>query len=110
MKIIYTKSYDNTVKKLKKHEKELNNLHKIIRDITNIEDFKTFLHLPSMICIYKLERLRHINDEIYSLNLCQNGGMIRLLVKPNNNCIVLLFISYKHYEDFSMDKVIYYDE
>lgn len=111
MNIIYTKSYDNGLKKLKKHKIEYDNLLKIIHMIENVDTFSMLKVLP-MAKIYNFERLKHNNNKFYSFNLHKHGGTIRLLVKPNNeNDIELYFayISFNHYEDFSEKKVIYYE-
>lgn len=112
MKIIYTKSYDSQLKKLKKHKIEYENLKRIIDAIESTNIFKDLSKTPVAI-LYKFERLKHQNNGFYSFNLCKNGGKIRLIVKPNENNeveIYIVFISFEHYEDFDLRKVIYYDE
>ena len=111
MKIVYTKSYDQTIKKLKKYSKEYDNLKYIIDLIENHHELKDLLNNP--ICyMYHLERLKYNLNEYYTFNLSKNGGLIRLIVHPNeqDNIIELVYISYNHYEDFKKGKVIYYDE
>ncbi len=112
MKIINTKSYDNTVKKLNRHIKEKDNLRIIGELIENNENFESLVSNP-ISAMYGFERLKHSNNCFYSFNLCKNGGKIRLIVYPNDNdtsYIYLVFVSFKHYQDFSKEKVIYYDE
>lgn len=48
----------------------------------------------------------------YSFNLSKSGGVIRLIVKPQDNCVVmdLVDISNDYYKDFNPKGVIYYDE
>ena len=111
MNIIHTKSIDNTLKKLKSHHKEYNNLFKILDIIENAKDFNVLINLPQ--CkIFNFERLKYDKNEYYSFNLSKNRGVIRLIVKPlNTNSveIYLIMISYNHYEDFDPRKVIYYE-
>lgn len=111
MNIIYTKSYDSGFKKLKKHTKELENLKKIIHIVENADNFNILINLP-IAKMYGFERLKHKLNEFYSFNLNKNGGTIRLIVKPNgDNSIELYFafISFTHYDDFEIGKVIYYE-
>lgn len=58
MKIIYTKSYDKSYKKIKKHSREYNNLLVILDIIESSEDFETLIKLP-IVQIYGFERLKH---------------------------------------------------
>lgn len=112
MKIIYTKSYDKCLKKLKKYNYEYNNLNKILKIIREAFDFDELIRIP-ILHKYHFERLKYDKNDFYSFNLCKNGGKIRLIVKPNENNIIelyLAFISYDHYQDFDIRKVIYYDE
>jgi hypothetical protein len=62
--------------------------------------------------MYGFEPLKYELNGFYSFNLAKNSGLIRLIIKPDdsNNSIYLVFISYKHYEDFTKERVIYYDE
>lgn len=109
MNIIYTKSFDNSLKKLKKHKKEYDNFLKIVSIIENTRDFNELIHLPQ-VKMYGFERLKHDMNEYYSFNLNKKGGTIRLIVKPciNNTIeIYMIFISYDHYNDFN--GVIYYE-
>lgn len=109
MNIIYTKSYDNSIKKLKKHKNEYDNLLKIEKILRNAKDFKELCNLP-IVKMYHFERLKHELNEFYSFNLCKNGGKIRLIVKPSDDNsieIFLIYISYNHYSDFDVGKVIY---
>ena len=72
--------------------------------------YQNYLHILHK---YHFERLKYDKNDFYSFNLCKNGGKIRLIVKPNENNIIelyLAFISYDHYQDFDIRKVIYYDE
>ena len=112
MQIIYTKSYDRCLKKLKKHNNEYNNLDKIIKIIRTAKNFNELKQIP-ILKKYNFERLKYQYNEFYSLNLNRNGGKIRLIIKPNKDNVVeifLVFISYDHYDDFDIEKVIYYDE
>lgn len=109
MNIIYTKSYLKGLKKLNKHSKEIDNLRKIIVFITNARDFNELKYLP-MVKIYNFERLKYKYNDLYSFNLCKNGGKIRLIIKPNSDNEVelyFLFISFDHYTDFDLERVIY---
>ncbi len=111
IKIRYTKSYVTTLKKLKKHTEELKNLERIIFLISYSQNISFLINNP-LSRIYKLERLKHELNEFYSFNLCKNKGMKRLIVRfiIETNEVELVYISFKYYEDFSKDKVIYYDE
>ena len=62
--------------------------------------------------MYGFERLKYDKSDYYSFNPRKKGGIIRLIVKPNSDNTVELFlisISYNHYEDFDPKKVIYYE-
>ena len=112
MNLIYTKSFDNTYKKLKRHLKENSNLNIIKSIFESSTDFNELKNNP-LIKLYSFEQLRYQLNEFYSFNLDKSGGIIRLIVKPdeyNPQNIYLIFISYKHYDDFSKERVIYYDE
>src|SRR5574344_3049299 len=99
----YTKSYDITHKKIKKHNIENNNLLKIISLIKNSNDFNELFNNP-LANMYGFEQLKHYKKAIYSFNLCKNGGTIRLLIEVKNiQTILLIFISYKHYQDFKIE-------
>ncbi len=112
MNLLYTKSFDNTSKKLRSHAKEktnLNNIKSILESSTDFNELKT----NPLIKFYGFEQLRYQLNEFYSFNLDKGGGVIRLIIKPdelNYKNIYLIFISYKHYDDFSKERVIYYDE
>ena len=87
MNIIYTKSYDRMAKGLKKHINEKNTLEVIKELIENSSNFAELKNNP-IAKRYNFERL-----------------------KPNNtDDLYLVFVSFDHYEDFSKEKVIYYDE
>ena len=111
VKIKYTKSYDNTFKRLKRFHKELMNLEKIISIIKNSSDIKEVLKNP-LLKMYGLEQLKYELNEFYAFNLEKNGGRKRLIVKMNYdlNQVELIFVSFEHYADFSIDRVKYYDE
>ena len=110
MKIIYTKSFDNTFKKLKKHSKEIKLLNQLITDLQNIPSFKELEHDNYFMIYYNFERLKHYkNIFFYSFNLSKKGGVIRLIVEPISDNIVFLYISLDHYKDFNERKVIYYE-
>ena len=111
MIIKHTKSFDRTFKKLKKHNNEYNNCCKIIEIIENTRTFDDLCNLPQ-VKMYGFERLKHNLNDYYSFNLCKRGGVIRLIVKPVDNCSIELFlitISYNHYEDFDPEGVNYYE-
>ena len=111
MHIIHTKTFDSSYKKLKKHRKEYSNLLIILDLIENARDFNELCKLPQS-KIYKLERLKHEMSNYYSYNLCKNKGKIRLIVKPNDDNSIELYlitISYDHYEDFNPKEVNYYE-
>lgn len=111
MKIIHTRNFDKTFKKLKKHNQEYNNLLKILDIIENANTFNELLKLPHL-KMYGFERLKYDKSDFYSFNLSKHGGVIRLIVKPNDNdeiVIYLITISYNHYEDFDLMGVIYYE-
>ena len=69
MHITYTKSFDNSVKNLKKHRKELANLEDITEKITNHNSFKELQNNPIMTTIYKFGPLRYQNSGFWSFNL-----------------------------------------
>ena len=107
MNIIYTKSYDNSLKKLKKHKREQKELQNIIEYLQNKDTFIDILDDP-IARMYGFERLKYQLSEFYSFRLSK---VIRLIVKPNKNDIelYLIYISMKHYDDFDIGKVIYYE-
>ncbi len=108
MKVLYTKSYDNTSKNLKKHRNEQKELNEILELINNSTDFNELKNNPIAIT-YDFEQLKYQLNEFYSFKL--NKKVIRLIIKPiNNNLLELSYISYDHYKDFNKKKVIYYDE
>ncbi len=110
MQIIYTKSYDNTAKKLKKYPKEIQILKEIITYIETSNNFQELKTNPIK-NLYGFEQLKYQNNKFYSFNLEKNGGTKRLIVLPaNESKIYLIFISYDHYKDFSEERIIYYDE
>ena len=108
MNIIYTKSYDKSLKSLKRHHDEMNLLNEIIDTIKRFDSFDEMIKDP-LLSIYNFERLKYDNSELYSFRLSK---VIRLIVKPcDDNCsIFLIYISMKHYDDFDLGRVIYYDE
>ena len=112
MNIIYTKSFDNTVKKLKKHTIVANNLKELTEKIIIHNSFNEIEQNPVMTTIYKFHQLKHQNSEFYAFNLEKNGGVIRLIVMPTTieTEIVFVYISYNHYKDFTPDKLRFYDE
>lgn len=111
IKIKCTKSYTSTLKKLKKYHNELVNLEDIITLIKNSTNIGSLLMNP-LSKMYNLERLKYELNDFYSFNLCKNKGSIRLIVRfiIETNEVELAYISFKHYDDFKKDKVIYYDE
>ncbi len=62
--------------------------------------------------MYNLEQLKYELNKFHSFNLEKSGGTIRLIVKFSLelNEVKLIYASFKHYIDFSEEKVIYYDE
>lgn len=108
MRIISTKSYENSVKKLKRHKSELELLDEILSFIKKQPDFISLSSDP-LNKMYNFERLKYENNEFYSFRLSK---IIRLLVKPKDNYIelYLIYVSMDHYKDFNKGKVIYYDE
>lgn len=108
LNIIHSKTFDSS---LKKHKLEYNNLLKILSIIENTDNFKELTLLPQ-VKMYGFERLKHQNNSYYSFNLRKSGGTIRLIVKPNDNNEIELFlidISYNHYQDFDAKRVTYYE-
>lgn len=110
IKIKYTKSYDNCLKRLKKYPDVKEKVISIISFIKNVELISDLKNNPIAI-MYGFERLKYQNNEFYSFNP-NKKGVIRLIVNVDidNNVIYLVYISFNHYKDFSKDKVIYYDE
>ena len=111
MIIIHTKSFDNSLKKIKKHKLEYENIYKILDIIEITNTFQELVNLPQS-KMYGFERLKHDKSDYYSFNPRKKGGTIRLIVKPNNNNEIELFlitISYEHYQDFDPKKVIFYE-
>ena len=111
MNINYTKSYDNTVKKLKKYSEEKNYLDEILDIIRNSKDFDILLSNP-LSKMYGMERLKYELNKYYSLNPSKHGGVIRLIIKQCDNGVEvdLVYLSYDHYKDFNEKKVIYYEK
>lgn len=107
MKIIYTKSYDNTFKNLKKYPKEKMQLQEIVDLIENSTDFCELQNNP-IASLYDFERLKHNLNEFYSFRL--NDKETRLIILPLEENVIFVYISYKHYSDFDEKRVIYYDE
>lgn len=110
IKIKYTKSYDNCLKKLKKYPDVKDNILSIISFVKNVEFTSELMNNP-IARMYGFERLKYQNNEFYSFNP-NKKGVIRLIltIDIDNNIIYLVYISFDHYKDFSKDKVIYYDE
>lgn len=111
MNIIHTKSFDSSLKKLKRHHVEYENIFKILDIIENADNFCELCLLPQ-VSMYSFERLKHDKSDYYSFNPKKKGGRIRLIVKPNDNNTVELFlilVSYEHYEDFDPKRVIFYE-
>lgn len=109
--VIYTKSYDRTLKKLKKHPKEMENLYKIIEYLKNSGDISSIKN-NGLSLMYGFEQLKYNFNRYHSFNLSKNGGVIRLIVflDEKEDKVEFLFISFDHYNDFDESKVIYYDE
>ena len=109
MKIIYTKSYDSTFKKLKKYPSGLDKLQDIISFVENSSSLEELINNP-MAKLYDFERLKYGLNEFYSFRL--NDKRIRLIMLPDSSGVnvIFVYISYEHYSDFDKKKVIYYDE
>ena len=59
--------------------------------------------------MYHFERLKYNMNPYYSFNLNKHSGVIRLIIKPNNDNEIELFlitISFNHYKDFNPERVI----
>lgn len=108
MNIIYTKSYDKSFKNLKSHHKENEILNYIIDYIKHKNNFSEIFNDP-LSRMYGFERLKYQYNEFYSFKLSKT---IRLIVKPKDNAVelYLIYISNNHYDDFNLEKVIYYEE
>jgi len=108
MRIIYTKSYEKTLKNIKKYKQEKELLNEILEYIKRQPTFTKMIRDP-LIAIYHFERLKYELNEFYSFRLSK---VIRLIVKPKDNDIEidLVYISKDHYNDFNKGKVICYDE
>ena len=113
MKIIYSKNYDKGLKELKKKHKtqEQKNLKEIIEAIKNSDNYNDLKRTPAA-AIFKFEELKEDKVGFASFNLCKNGGTVRLIVKPQENMIILeiVFISTNHYKDFDPKGVRFNDE
>lgn len=113
MNVRYSKNYDKGYKELKKKHRteQLNNLKDINDLIKNSLDFNELKNNP-LAYMYDFEPLKYNNSGYYSFNLSKHGGVIRLIVKPQDNCVNmdLVDISSDHYKDFDPKGVIYYDE
>ena len=111
MKLIFTKSYENSIKKIKKYTKEYNNLLDILDILESAESFDILIKLP-ILQLYNFERLKYQFNEFYSFNLSRNGGLIRLIIKPKHNKVevYIVYISFDHYKDFINKKVIIDDK
>ena len=105
MLLIYTDNYKKTTKKLKKYNKEKENLDKIIEMLLYTDNFNDVINNP-IFNIYGFERLKYKYNNYYSFNLNKNGGKIRLIVKPNENYLILYLchISFDHYLDFNLER------
>ena len=111
MIILHTKNFDKSYKKIKKYNKEYQNLLKIIEMIENSKTFTDLCLLPQ-VKMYGFERLKHELNDYYSFILNKSGGVIRLIVKPVADNLVeiyLVTISYDHYKDFDPERVNYYE-
>lgn len=113
MNIIYSKNYDKGFKELKKKHRmtELENLNEILDMIRSSESYEELKANP-ISYIYDFEELREDKSGFCSFNLSKSGGVIRLIVRPRVNTIILevVFISTDHYKDFNPKGVIFYDE
>ena len=109
MKIFYSKSYDKCYKNLKKHSKERENLDKLLNDLQNVVDFDALVVNNYFKVHYNFERLKYQNSNFYSFNLSKSGGVIRLIAQKLDNDIIMVYISFDHYNDFNKGKVIFYE-
>ena len=105
MNIIYTKGYNTSIKKLKNHHKEKEELNDILDYLRSKKTFSSIMN-DSISKIYGFERLKHQYSDFYSMRLSKT---IRLIMRPKDNDIelYLIYISRKHYDDFDLGKVIY---
>ena len=103
LKVIHTKGYDNSIKKLKNYYKEKEELECIIKYIVKKNKFSDVINDP-IAKIYGFERLKH-KYKIVKIR------PILTIVRPIENDIelYLIYISTKHYDDFNDKKVIYYE-
>lgn len=108
MNLIYTKSFDSSSKKLKKHHEAKKKLKEILEVITSFDSFEKMKNDP-ILQLYDFERLKHQFSDFYSFKL---SGVIRLIVRPTSSEVELdlIYVSMDHYEDFDVRKVEYYDE
>lgn len=109
--VLYTKSYDRSLKKLSKYPKGKQVLLDILEFIRNSENVKS-LKNNGLAKMYGFEQLKHNLNRFHSFNLSKNRGVIRLIVYLDNEkeYVEILYISYDHYKDFDESRVIYYDE
>ena len=105
LRIIYTKSFNISYKKLKKKYKEQEELHNVLLYLESKNSFKNIINDP-VAKIYGFERLKHELNMFYSFRLSK---VIRLIISPNDNGIELymIYVSDNHYDDFDIKKVIY---
>ena len=105
LNIIYTKSYNNSFKKLKNHHKEKEELNDILDYLRSKKSFSSIID-DSISKVYGFERLKYQYSDFYSMRLSKT---IRLIIRPRDNDIelYLIYISTKHYDDFDLGKVIY---
>ncbi len=108
MNLIYTKSFDSSVKKLKNYKEELWLLEEILDTIKSFDSFDLMIHDP-ILHMYHFERLKYDLSDFYSFRLSK---VIRLIIRSVSSGVEvdLIYISMDHYNDFSLKKVIYYDE
>lgn len=113
MKVLYSKNYDKGFKELKKKHKtkEIENLNEILDMIKSSKSYEELKFNP-ISYIYDFEELKGDKKGFSSFKLSRAGGVIRLIVRPQLNTIILeiVFISTDHYKDFDPKGVIYYDE
>ncbi len=113
MKIIYSKNYDKGLKELKKKHKnlELDNLNEILDMIKKSKDYNELKANP-ISYIYDFEELKEDKKGFCSFKLSRSGGVIRLIVRPQFNTVIIevVFISTEHYRDFDPKGVTFYDE
>ena len=94
-------NFEKEIKKLKKHNNELEMLEKILVHIKQTCSYDDLCCNP-ISRMYGFEVLKYEMCGYHSFNLCKKGGVIRLICKINkeDKSVSLEYISMNHYEDF----------